>query len=220
MLLRQEPIAAPATPRSATAGLYAAKPAFQRALAGVADALAARRVHPDHLTFAAVGCAGLGGLALLACTVDPRAALVVPPLVLGRLALNALDGMVAHRRGMARPWGKVLNETADRLSDVLLFAPLALLPGVSGLAVGAALVALLLASAVGVTAEAAGGARQYGGPMGKADRMLWLAAASAIVGATGRFEPFQALAVLVAAGAAVTAILRGRAAHAGLESAR
>lgn len=43
-----------------------------------------------------------------------------------RLALNALDGLVARDLGPARPWGEVLNEVSDRLADLALFVGAAL----------------------------------------------------------------------------------------------
>jgi phosphatidylglycerophosphate synthase len=47
------------------------------------------------------------------------------PLAIGRLAANALDGLVARRTGLARPWGEVYNECCDRISDTLIFVGLA-----------------------------------------------------------------------------------------------
>ncbi|MBZ4166385.1 hypothetical protein JYG49_24430, partial [Escherichia fergusonii] len=45
-----------------------------------------------------------------------------PITAIGRLMLNALDGMVAKDTGVARPWGEVLNEFCDRLADLTIFA--------------------------------------------------------------------------------------------------
>src|SRR5579884_3827469 len=100
--------------RSWRGGLYDAKPAFRRRLARLADGLAARGAHPDAVTAAAVVAAIGGALALAAVGTDARLALLVPVAAGARITLNALDGMVAERRGLARPWGKVLNELADR----------------------------------------------------------------------------------------------------------
>src|SRR5712671_2091544 len=95
--------------------MYSVKPWFQSLLAPLADGLAARRVHPDVLTYAAVGCGLLGGIALAFSPSAPPLLIAIPLLVVARLALNALDGMLAVRLGVARPWGKVLNEFCDRL---------------------------------------------------------------------------------------------------------
>src|SRR4051812_39315027 len=110
-------------------GVYQLKPHFQGALGGVAGWLIRRRVHPDVLTGAALGLALAGGAILIASRGAAPLLLLVPVLVLIRTALNALDGMVARGRGLARPWGTVLNEIGDRLADIALFGGLALAPG-------------------------------------------------------------------------------------------
>jgi phosphatidylglycerophosphate synthase len=91
-------------------------------------------------------------------------------LLLARITLNALDGMVALDAGTARPFGEVLNETADRLSDVSILLGIALSP-LSSLAWGApATVAVLLSSYVGILGKAVGAGRQYGGTIHRALR--------------------------------------------------
>ncbi len=204
------------TLRRPAGGLYALKPGFQRRLDGTAGWLAARGVHPDLLTHGAVVCGLLGGMALAAGLAQPALLWAVPPLACIRLALNALDGMVAIRRGLARPWGKVLNEFCDRLADLAFLAPLMLVPNSSPLLVTAALCATLLVSFLGVLAEAAGAGRQYGGVMGKADRMLWLALACAATAASGQLLVLRALPALLLAGATITLIQRGARTHAAL----
>jgi CDP-diacylglycerol--glycerol-3-phosphate 3-phosphatidyltransferase len=155
-------------------GIYSVKPAFQRSLGRWVDAMVARRVHPDVLTYAALAISVVGGVALYLAPWAPVLLLSIPAIALARTALNALDGLVAVRSGLARPWGEVLNELCDRLADIALFGGLTL-AGWTNLALGAAaLVAILLTSYVGILAKAAGAPRQYGGPMGKADRMLCL----------------------------------------------
>ena len=86
-------------------GIYAAKPAFQRALGGAEDWLVGRRVHPDVVTLAAVALSAVGGALLYAAGWEPLLLVLVPAVAIGRTALNALDGLVAHRTGLARPWG-------------------------------------------------------------------------------------------------------------------
>jgi CDP-diacylglycerol--glycerol-3-phosphate 3-phosphatidyltransferase len=201
-------------------GVYAIKPAFQRSLGGAEDWLVARRVHPDVLTGAALALAALGGALLWAGARAPALLLLVPPIALGRTALNALDGLVARRTGLARPWGEVLNEAGDRLADVALLGGLALAPTTDGRLGAAALVAVLLSSYLGVLSKAAGGPRQYGGVMGKADRMLCLALAALVAGLAGRPEWLNAYLVVVLGGALVTCAQRGRGTYVALQSSR
>jgi len=199
-------------------GLYSIKPAFQNRLAGIADLLAALGVHPDVLTYAGLACGLAGGAALVSGVALPQTAWLwgVPLSAVARLAFNALDGMVAVRAGVARPWGKVLNEFCDRLADLAFLAPLVLVPGISTGLVIAALCTTLLVSYLGVLAEAAGASRQYGGVMGKADRMAWLGLAAAATAATGSLLALQWLPGVLLIGGGLTLLERGRRTHARL----
>lgn len=199
-------------------GLYEIKPAFQARLAGLADRLTALGVHPDTLTFAGLGC-GIAGGSLLAAGLmlhQPVLLAAVPLLAFMRLAFNALDGMVAVRAGLARAWGKVLNEFCDRLADLAFLAPLLFVPGMSATLVTAALCTTFLVSHLGVLAEAAGAPRQYGGVMGKADRMLWLGLATLATSATGSMLPLLLLPYALLIGGGLTLLERARRTHAAL----
>src|SRR5690606_10097478 len=89
-----------------------------------------------------------------------------------RMALNALDGIMAREHGQTSRAGAWLNEAGDVVADLALYLPFALVPGVEpGIAVAAAAGAVATELA-GLTARAAGGVRRYDGPMGKSDRAL------------------------------------------------
>jgi CDP-diacylglycerol--glycerol-3-phosphate 3-phosphatidyltransferase len=162
-------------------GIYAIKPWWQGRLASLEDILVRHNVHPDVITSTGVVCAALLGLTLLASGQWPLLALAVPFLAVGRLAANALDGLVARRTGKARPAGEMFNECCDRVSDVLIFGALAFTHSVIVPLAWGVLVLALLSSFVGITARAAGGKRQFGGFLAKADRMIYLAVFSPIV---------------------------------------
>lgn len=196
-------------------GMYALKPRFRQRLDGLASACARRRVHPDWLTYAAVGCAALAGSIIVTSSHQPWMLLLVAPLVALRLTLNALDGLVAERSGLARPWGKVLNEGCDRISDVLCLLPLGLLPGASIGWTVAAVGATLATAYTRTLVEAAGAGRQYGGPMGKADRMLLLGLACVLAG-FGWQQALVWLPVVLTLGCVATVARRLRDAHAAL----
>jgi CDP-diacylglycerol--glycerol-3-phosphate 3-phosphatidyltransferase len=138
------------------AGIYAIKPRFQRTLRPIEDWLVERRVHPDRLTLAALAVAAGGGVAIALSPAAPALLLAVPIVAAVRLALNALDGLVARRLGLARPWGEVLNEVGDRLADLALFGGLLLIPGVDARLGAAALAAMLLASYAGIAGKVGG----------------------------------------------------------------
>jgi CDP-diacylglycerol--glycerol-3-phosphate 3-phosphatidyltransferase len=200
-------------------GLYAVKPGFQRSLRGLEDALVARRVNPDALTTGAVVAAAGGATAMLLSVGRPGLMWLVPVAAFARITLNALDGQVARRTGRARPWGEVLNEVGDRMADVTLLGAVALLPGVNGALAAVALVLSLLTSYAGLAVRAAGGPRQYGGVMAKADRMAVLGVVAAAVAVTGRVALFDLFSAVVVVGSALTLFERMRRGHDALTAA-
>lgn len=182
--------------------IYGVKPAFRAALRGVERALIAAGVRADALTIAGVAFAVCGGLAIWLGRDGGVVLLVVPVAVFLRTAANALDGMVATTTGTARPAGLVLNEAGDRVADVAVFLPMALVPGVPDLLVAGALAVMLTTSCVGLAVQAAGGPRLYAGPMGKPDRMavVGVAALAAVWGDPARAFSAALWVVLVGGG--------------------
>jgi phosphatidylglycerophosphate synthase len=156
-------------------GIYAIKPWWQQRLTHVEDALVARHIHPDIITLAGVGCAALMGVTLFASAYNHWLILAIAPLAVARLAANALDGLVARRTGLTRPWGEVFNECCDRLADILVFVGLAFNPFVHAALAWGTLVLILFNSYLGTVPKAAGGKRQFGGLLAKADRMIYMA---------------------------------------------
>lgn len=102
-----------------------------------------------------------------------RAAFILLPLfLLLRMALNAIDGMLAREFGQQSPLGAILNEVGDVVSDCALYAPFALLPGVSPIWLAVVIFLAGITELVGVLAQVIGAERRYDGPMGKSDRAL------------------------------------------------
>jgi CDP-diacylglycerol--glycerol-3-phosphate 3-phosphatidyltransferase len=99
-----------------------------------------------------------------------QALLVIPPFLLLRMAMNAVDGMLAREHGQASPLGAILNELADVVSDAALALPFALLPGWNALAVAAAVLLGMLVEMAGTLGVNIGASRRYDGPFGKSDR--------------------------------------------------
>ena len=208
-------------------GIYAIKPAFQRALKPLEKQLLDSKVHPDLITGSAllISLAGAGALALagqpgmlfLLCT-TPITAFV-------RTVLNALDGMVANRSGMARPWGEVLNEFSDRLSDTAIFLGLAFSRLGNPQLIMVTLISVLLSSYLGLLSKAAGGPRQYGGLLGKADRMVLLGLCGPLAFFLDRYgicsaaQIIDVFALLVLGGSLITVFQRARKTYVDLQSA-
>jgi len=150
--------------------VYDLKPAFQGLLRPLAGRLAAAGVNANQVTLVAAVLSLVHG-AWIALAGDKALALLLLPLTLFlRMALNALDGMLAREHGQKSRLGTLLNELGDLVSDLALYAPLALVAGVPAWGLMAALTGAVLAEFTGVCALLVGAARRYDGPMGKSDR--------------------------------------------------
>lgn len=96
--------------------------------------------------------------------------LLLPLTLFIRMALNAIDGMLAREHNMKTRLGAVLNELGDVVADSALYLPLALVPAFNHwLVVGLVILAVMVEMA-GVIAVQIGASRNYAGPMGKSDR--------------------------------------------------
>jgi CDP-diacylglycerol--glycerol-3-phosphate 3-phosphatidyltransferase len=150
--------------------LYQYKPSFQNRLRPLVAWLANRSVTPNQVTVSAIALAAIAGIGIVSFPHSPVVLLALPGVLLGRMALNAIDGMLAREHRLASPLGCWLNEMGDVISDVVLYLPLSLIPGVStGWVVGVVILAILTEMA-GVLGMAIADQRPYNGPMGKSDR--------------------------------------------------
>lgn len=111
--------------------------------------------------------------------------LLLPLFLLIRMALNALDGMMAREFDQQTALGAMLNECGDVVSDVALYAPFALLPGVNSGWVMGVLFLAIMTEFVGVLGQLLGGGRRYDGPLGKSDRAFAFGALALLYGLIG-----------------------------------
>src|SRR5687767_5190210 len=131
------------------ATIYELKPAFQSLLRPIVNRLAKAGVSANGDTLLAL-VLGFAHGAWLALQPGVSLPLLLLPLTLFlRMALNAIDGMLAREHKQASPAGALLNELSDVLSDAVLYLPLALIAGIS-----AQLVVIVVV--LGIMAEMAG----------------------------------------------------------------
>lgn len=161
--------------------LYALKPGFQNLLRPVARWLHGRGVSANQVTVAALVLA-VAVAGVIALWPTPATLLLLPPVLFLRMALNALDGMLAREFQQPTSLGAVLNELGDVLADAALYLPLVLMPGVSATLVVALVLLALLSEFCGVAAVQIGARRRYDGPMGKSDRALLLGGIAVLLG--------------------------------------
>ncbi|KIP93853.1 MULTISPECIES: CDP-alcohol phosphatidyltransferase family protein [Pseudomonas] len=150
--------------------IYQLKPRFQNLLRPLVQRLFDRGVTANQVTLSAAAVSVLIGL-LLAFFPDHLWLFALIPLwMLLRMALNAVDGMLAREFGQQSTLGAYLNELCDVIADAALFLPFALLPGVSPVLVVLLVIAALISEYAGVMGPMVGASRRYDGPMGKSDR--------------------------------------------------
>ena len=153
--------------------IYQLKPAFQKQLQPVLIRLHDASITANQLTIAALALSATGGFLLWQSAETPVFLLTLPVILLIRMALNALDGMMARQFHQQSKLGAVLNELGDVVSDTVLYLPLIhLLP--EGLTAQLALILFVILSVLtefsGILMQALTGTRRYDGPMGKSDR--------------------------------------------------
>ncbi len=188
------------------ASVYDLKPAFQRRLRPIVRGLAAAGVTPNQVTVAAF-LLSLASGAAIAFEPQRTALLLLLPLVLFvRMALNAIDGMLAREHDMTTPLGAMLNELGDVAADAALYLPLTLISGVAP----APLVLLVLLATftelAGISALQAGASRRYEGPFGKSDRAFLVGALGLALGLGVPVGPWLAWLMWACAGLALLTI--------------
>src|SRR5712671_5583497 len=173
--------------------VYALKPRFQAALRPFVGRLAAAGVTANQVTVAAAAGSFAVGL-LVGGFVEQRAMFLLLPLwLLARMALNAIDGMLAREFRQQSRLGAYLNELGDVASDAALYAPFALVPPFGPLGVGSVIVLAAMSEFAGALGPMIGVSRHYDGPMGKSDRavvfgalgLCWVSAGPCRVGSAG-----------------------------------
>ena len=179
--------------------IYDVKPAFQNLLRPVVSRLVAAGITPNQVTVTAFLLSVAAGAAICRWPSSPWPLLALPVILLVRMALNALDGMMAREHNLATPLGAILNEAGDVAADAALYLPLALVPSINGPLIVTVVVLAGLTELVGITAATVGASRRYDGPMGKSDRAFWLSALAlaAALWPTGDLWFNLALAVIV-----------------------
>lgn len=162
--------------------IYDLKPRFQDLLRPLTKSLAANGVTANQVTIAAALLSFATGAVLVFLGDDHRWYLLVPLMLFVRMALNAIDGMLAREHGQKSRLGAILNELGDIFSDSALYFPFALLPA-GNPALAIAVVWLAVVSEVtGILAQTIDAERRYDGPMGKSDRAFWFSLLSLALG--------------------------------------
>lgn len=162
--------------------IYNLKPQFQSFLRPAVRGLFKLGVTANAVTLAACVISILLGLYLYIVRSSPVLFALIPLWMFIRMALNAVDGMLAREFGQKTKLGAYLNELTDVISDAALYLPFAIVAVFSSFWVGVIILLAALSEFAGALGPAVGASRRYEGPMGKSDRAfvfgllgLWVA---------------------------------------------
>lgn len=164
--------------------VYQLKPKFQALLRPLVEKLFNAKVTANQVTIAA--CIGSLCIALIVVLAVSHLWVfwLIPIWMFIRMALNAIDGMLARDFGQKSSLGAYLNELCDVIADSALFLVFAFVFAVSPMLVVFVVILSLLTEYAGVMGPLVGASRRYDGPMGKSDRALTFGVISAGI-ATG-----------------------------------
>lgn len=174
--------------------VYDLKPRFQNVLRPTMNALARAGISPNAVTVAAILGSIIVGVVVSQSATRPLILLLLPVWLFIRMALNAIDGMMARELAMSTQLGAVLNELGDAISDLGLYLPLAFLYEPARWPIVAFSIGAILTEFSGVLGRTLGASRHYEGPMGKSDRAFVVGAlglATFLFPAVGRAWPWM-----------------------------
>ena len=149
--------------------LYDIKPQFQNLLRPLVLTLYEKNITANQVTLAALAGSIVIGVILM---VFPHRYLfiVLPVFLFIRMALNAIDGMLARECNQKSHLGALLNELSDIVSDMALYSPFLFLNPSPAILILLTLLAIILTEFCGVLVQTIGAKRRYDGPLGKSDR--------------------------------------------------
>ena len=150
--------------------IYQIKPLFQKSLRPFCNLCVQHGITPNQVTLAALVLSLIVGS--VAALLNPQRWILwlYPLVLLIRMALNAIDGMIAREYNQQTALGTILNELGDVIADAALYLPFALFGGVGSSLVLLVVLLSTFTEMTGVVVVLIGSSRRYDGPMGKSDR--------------------------------------------------
>ena len=162
--------------------LYDLKPRFQAYLRPYAERLARAGVTANQVTLAAAAGSLVIGFVLSEFGWIRPLFILLPVWLFVRMALNAIDGMLAREFGQKSKLGAYLNELCDVVSDAALVLPFCFVKPFGPASVLLVIFLAWLSEYAGVMGPLAGAERRYDGPLGKSDRAFAFGALGLWVG--------------------------------------
>jgi archaetidylinositol phosphate synthase len=111
--------------------------------------------------------------------------------------LDLVDGALARSQGVASEGGDLLDHVLDRYADIAMLVGLA--AGVGSWALGlAAVTGVLMTSYLGTQIQAVGLGREYGGLVGRADRLALIGVVAVVAAFVREVVGYHPVALLLA----------------------
>jgi CDP-diacylglycerol--glycerol-3-phosphate 3-phosphatidyltransferase len=177
--------------------IYELKPKFQKLLMPIVEFLHKIKVTPNQVTiFACLLSIIIGSLFYYNYT-STWVYIVLPLFMFIRMALNAIDGVLAKEFNLKSTLGKYLNELTDVISDAALFLPFILVLSQFELTVFLFIILSIISEMAGVLGENVSGSRRYDGPMGKSDRAFVIGVISVLLACQLPLQPYLWIVFLI-----------------------
>ena len=154
--------------------VYKLKPKFQQLLTPVLLFLHKNKITANQITIGSMLLSAVIGVLFWNADLSKWFFLSLPIGLLLRMALNALDGMMARKFNQTSKLGEVLNEVGDIISDSIIFFPLLKFQPESLYLIITFILLSIINEFAGLIGKVVGKERRYDGPMGKSDRALIL----------------------------------------------
>jgi phosphomethylpyrimidine kinase len=166
--------------------IYELKPKFQNLLRPLVKLLYSAGVTANQVTLAACVLSILLGALLVKFGDVSTLFFLLPIWMFLRMALNAIDGMLAREFNQKTPLGGYLNEATDVISDAALYIPFAFVVPFDWGVISLVIFLAFMSEFLGVLGQVHGSGRRYDGPMGKSDRAFVFGLISTIYAAFGQ----------------------------------
>lgn len=171
--------------------IYQLKPAFQSLLRPTVKFLARIGVTANQITLFACVLSVILGVLLVVVPEKSPLFFLLPGFFLARMALNAIDGMLAREHNMKSKVGAFLNELTDVIADSALYYGFAIATGAVSIHLNVAFVCLaIMTEMTGNVALQVGAERRYDGPMGKSDRAFAFGLMSLMIAIGVPLQPY------------------------------
>ncbi|MCQ2739892.1 MAG: CDP-alcohol phosphatidyltransferase family protein [bacterium] len=155
--------------------VYQLKTGFQNLLRPITNFLAKINVTANMVTILAFILSLVIGIIIYLYSDKCKYILwILPIFLLVRMALNAIDGMLAREHNQKSNLGAIYNELGDILSDTVIYVPFLYVLNANIWLNFIFAILAIITETVGIMGVQINASRRYDGPMGKSDRAFWV----------------------------------------------